>query len=376
MEPSHRNKTAIVGVGSTSVVRYGTRSVTSLAIDAALAAVEDAGLKPGDVDGIVGSPGAPNASAANLQGVDEVSSRLLAHAGGFSGVRFDMDVSSGLPNTALAVAAMAVASGACNVCLVVRSMYNPAGVRYGEIDSAQIGGPTQYTTPYGLDFAVGKNAMWARRYMHDYGADKEDLFHVVRAARHNAQHNRTAYWHGKGELSEADYFEAKMVSDPLCVLDCDMPVTAAGAVVVTTAARARALPHPPAYISGFCNTTLPGEEIYRVSGVAPDELAFALIYDGFSPYIWWGLERWGLCKKGEGYQMATFDRIRVGGEFPINPHGGSLGEGRLHGMGHLREGVLQVMGRCGERQVVGANRCLIVGGFEWRPCHVLMLSAA
>lgn len=372
MDKTLRNKTAVVGVGYTPFVRKAERSLVAFAVDAALAAIEDAGLSREDIDGLVGSPGAPNASAMHRDGVDEVSARLITGSLGLPNPRFVLDI-GGLPTTALTVAVQALTAGLCNYCLVVRAMYNPVGVRYGETDRSVVGGPEQFTTPYGLQ-AIGRHALWLQRYMHDHGATREDLFHLVKTERYNAQLNPYAYWRGR-DITLQEYLESRWVFEPMCIYDCDLPLTGAGAVVVTTSDRARHLRHKPAYITAVCPTPMPGDTIFELAGVDRQDVQVVMLYDGFIQHIWWGLEHWGFCGKGEAYQFARHERIRVGGEFPINTHGGSQGEGRLHGMGHLREATMQIRGRAGERQVPNVQHCLVTNGFEWIPSHAVMLSA-
>ncbi|PZC46656.1 MAG: Acetyl-CoA acetyltransferase [Chloroflexi bacterium] len=371
MDKSMRNKTAIVGVGYSDMVRKTDRSLGSFAIEAAMQAITDAGLKPKDIDGYAGTPVAFGGGAMHLDGVDEISDRYIISSLGLPNIRWALDI-NGLTSISLVQAMQALAVGACDYALVVRAMYNPVGVRYNQSRSPEAGGPGQFTDPYGL-VPMGRHAQWLQRYMHDSGATKEDLFNVVKALRDHAQLNPYAYWRGK-DITLEDYLASRWIYEPLCLFDCDMPLTGAGAVVLTTAERAKDLPNPPAYISGFASTYEPGEAVFEASGIGRDEVQAAQLYDGYIHMIWFWLEKLGLCGKGEAYKFTRDGGISLGGTLPVTTFGGSQGEGRLHGMGHIREGAMQVMGRAGERQVPDLENCIVACGFESVPGHAFMFS--
>lgn len=354
------NKTAIVGVGFTPLLRHGDRSLTSFGLQAALAAIEDAGLKPEDIDGYVGSPNAPNASADHADGVDEVSAGLMVRSLGLTDATWVVDV-NGLPTASIVTAAQALHAGACNYALIVRAMWNPMGTRYNQNRKSGASGADQYTLPYGLGSGGGPHALALQRYMHQYSATREELFEVVNADRTHARLNPWAYWKDR-ELTLEDYQNARWVYEPLCLFDCDIPVTAAGALVMTTAERARDLPHKPAYIAGYASTHQRDGSIFEASGVARQDVQVAQIYDGFSPFVWYWLEALGFCGKGEAHSFTRDGRLQLGGSLPVNTFGGNLGEGRLHGFGHVREGALQVMGRADQRQVPSVEHCLLAIG--------------
>lgn len=371
-----RNQTAIVGIGSTPMVRHADKPLTFVAADAALAAIKDAGLTPDDIDGYFGSPTAPNRSAVHVDGVDEISSGLMVSALGLKNMAWAADV-RGLPPTAVAHAAQALHSGVCNYALVLRGMYNPTGVRYSQISASRIDGFEQFTVPYGLGGAGGRHSLWLRRYMHETGATKEEQYALAKAERESALRNPIAYWYGHGPLSKEDYLNARRVYEPMCLFDIDIPVTAGGALVMTTAERARDLPHQPAYVAGFTSTRLPGKRIFEVSGIPRESLKLAMLYDGYAHFVYYWLEELGFCGKGEAHNFIQDGRIEQGGVLPLNTFGGSIGEGRLHGFGHVREAAYQVMGRAGERQVPDADACVVaVGvGLPGEVATLLMLSA-
>ncbi len=368
-------RAAIAGIGSTPMLRKADDDLGTVAATAALAAIEDAGLTVDDIDGYIGCPTAPNASARHEDGVDEVSAGFMVQKLGLR-PRWAQDV-RGLPPTAVERGVQALLAGECTTLLFVRAMYNPTGVRYAQMSRPLISGPDQFTLPYGLGGAGGRHSLWLQRYMYDHGATREDLFQVVQNARQNAQLNPIAHWRGR-PLTLDDYLQARWIYKPMCLFDCDIPVTAAGALVLTTADRARDLQQPPAFVSAIVNSQqAAGSDIFQALGVERTEVQVAQIYDGYSHFVWFWLEALGICGPGEAHEFTRDGRINLGGAFPLNTFGGNLGEGRLHGFGHVREGALQVMGRAGQRQAGGVRNCLVaVGvGYPGSTTPVLLLSA-
>jgi acetyl-CoA acetyltransferase len=357
---------AVVGVGGTEVVRRTDEPLLALAVRAAHEAVTDAGLELADIDGYVGSPVAPNASAVHQDGVDEVSAPLLTRALGLR-ASWTTDV-AGMIGTAVATAALAVAHGVCRHALVVRAVYNPTRGRYSEVSARQVAGAEQFTLPYGIGPAGGRHAQWYSRYAHDWGATREDLYRVVALDRAHAQQNPVAYWRGK-PLSMAEYLAARWIAEPLCLYDCDIPVTSAVALVVTSARAAAGRPHA-AYLHGFSQGSRP-EAAFDMAAITPAEVDVSQIYDGFSPFAFLWLERLGFCAEGSAFRRLREGLGTVDSAMPINTFGGSLGEGRLHGMGHVREAVYQAMGRAAARQVPNVRFSLAHVGIPERSCTLI-----
>ncbi len=372
MDKALRNRTAIVGVGYTPMVRKSEKSLAEVAVEAAVNAIADAGLTSQDIDGYAGTPKAPNASALHWDGVDEISERYMASALGLTNMRWASDANRGVVADGIVAGIQALVTGTANYVLCLRAMYDRPGVRYASSDREAAGGPEQFSAPYGV--GIGSISLWLQRYMYDFGATREELFDVVGALREHAQLNPHAYWRGR-PLTLSEYLESRWIYEPMCLYDYDIPVTGAGAVVLTTADRAAALPHKPAYVAGFANTRDRGEAIFEESGVGREAVQAAQLYDGFSPVVWIWLEKLGFCGKGEAHEFTRGGRIKLGGELPVTTFGGSQGEGRLHGMGHVREGAMQVMGRAGDRQIPGLENCLVALGFDAVPGWVLMLSS-
>jgi acetyl-CoA acetyltransferase len=216
------------------------------------------------------------------------------------------------------------------------------------------------------------------RYQKQYGARREHMAAYVLTARHGANRNPHAVFRNT-PLTMDEYMSCRMVADPLCLFDCDIPVDGAAAIIVTTGERARDLGVRPAYITGLgqagwnplaptqldeiMNTAATlGAQLWASSGVTPRDVKAAMLYDGFAPDVYFWLEGLGFCKQGEAYEWIQGGRIEQGGELPVNTFGGSISEGRLHGIGHWVEGALQVQGRAYGRQVSDAEHILVATG--------------
>jgi acetyl-CoA acetyltransferase len=183
-------------------------------------------------------------------------------------------------------------------------------------------------------------------------------------------------------MTEEDYLNSRYIAEPLCLFDCDIPIEGCAAFVLTSADRARDLKNPPAYIAACaqntarnrpamisyilddymaCGATLAGK-LWGDSGLGPRDIGAAQLYDGFSPSTYYWLEAGGFCPQGEAHAFVQDGRIALEGELPVNTFGGSLSEGRLHGMGHLAEAALQVTGRAGPRQIAGCSASCAIDG--------------
>ena len=206
--------------------------------------------------------------------------------------------------------------------------------------------------------------MQARRYMHEYGATSEDFGRVAVADRRHAATNPNAFFYGK-PITLEDHQASRMIVDPLHLLDCCQESDGAVALVVVSAERARDLPQPPAYVTaaaqgsgrdqfvmtsyyrddiGIPEMGVVGRELWRQSGLGPDDMPMAILYDHFTPYVLMQLEELGFCGRGEAPDFIADGAIEVGGRLPLNTHGGQLGEAYIHGMNGIAEAVRQVRG--------------------------------
>jgi acetyl-CoA acetyltransferase len=264
-------------------------------------------------------------------------------------------------------------------------MHNPGG-RYNVFGQDRVSGLRQFTAPYGLMRGFQFFGGVYRKYMCRYGATRRHMGALIVNNRNNASLNPRAYFRDS-PLTIEEYMEARMIAEPMSILDCDIPVDGAVALVLTTAERARDLPHRPAYVAGFSQYVgNPGDVrsrelrlgppledhqracrdmmsvLWSASGLDVSDVDVAQLYDGYSCFMYFWLEAAGFCGEGEAFEFVQDGRIALGGDLPLNTFGGQLGEGRLHGIGHLFEAAAQIMGRADARQVPGAEVSIAVIG--------------
>jgi acetyl-CoA acetyltransferase len=370
----------VAGVGQTEFSRDSGRSVLSLATEASLKAVADAGLTVGDIDGIVRC------------GDDVTTPYTLAAALGARNLVYWADTGPGgvAPCMMMGLAMGAVMSGQAKAVLCFRSLNGRSETRLGgggkRVGAEIVGGFGTYDEfylPYGLMTAGQTFALMTRRYMLDYGATAEQLGAVALTCRENAQSTPHAVMHGK-PMSMDDYLAGRMISTPLRLFDFCLETDGACAVVVTSTERARDLPRPPVLIRAVAGgaprdlrggmmfpvvsrdmTELGGRqagaELWRRAGVGPHEMDIAQIYDCFTISVILQLEAYGFCAKGEGGPFAASGAIRKGGSLPINNGGGHMSEGYVHGMNHIVQAVRQLRGDA-DNQIEGAELSLCTGG--------------
>lgn len=387
---------AIVGVGATPYYRRGEsvpQTLIELLGKAVLAAVDDAGLAVEDVDGFAYySGGFDTALIAQTLGIPEVrfTATLTGGGGGAAG--------------SVGLAAAAIESGQAEVVVSVMAIQQ-AHKRFGTAFVPQSApGPysvtatpeTDFVLPSGL-FAPGHAfSLVARRHMHRYGTARQHFAEVVISTRANAVRRPTALQ--TEPLTIDDYFDARMVSDPLCLLDYCLESDGAVAVVTTTPERARDLRHPPVTVmasasggSGAWGQALKWmqmpEDIFTSSGHRPvarqlfgragitaADVDVAEVYDHFSPMVLMQLEDYGFCAVGEGGPFVAEGNIRwPDGSVPVNTHGGNLSEAYIIGMTHVMEAVEQIRGTA-VNQVADAEVALVTGGPAGIPTSAVLLS--
>lgn len=352
---------AAAGVGYTTLSKASGRSVLDLATEATRSAAADAGLPLSEVDGVV------SFSVLN----DSVSSESVATTLALPQLRFVMDFQQGgqSPSFMIQQAAMAVAQGYAENVLVFRALNGRSGIRVGS--GAFAGGAAQYRYPIGYNAYLMYIAMWARRYLYETGAGAQDLAAVAIAQREFAVRNERAIL--RKPLDMDGYLASPWVAEPFRAADCTSEVDGACAILVTSLERARDLQHPPAVIaSGVYRagarpgldigdqllyddytrnfTDLLRDELYGRAGITADDVDFAEIYDCFTSVVLMGLEGLGFCGRGEAGDFIRSGATGLDGKLPVNTHGGLLAEGYLHGMNTVTEAVLQIQGRCGDRQ--------------------------
>ena len=379
-----KDQVAIAGVGLSPYSRDREGCTPgSLVIDACIDAVRDAGLEAADIDGICGSM---------------VTAQYVQAALGIPEVTWFANPPAVIGNQMVAAVA-AVSSGMCETALVYHHAYRlPWASRSARKDPmrrrATIGfadGRATWGTghadngPNSLGGAVAY-AAWAERYLRDYGYTRERFGLVAINSRTNAAMNDNAVY--RDPMTMDAYLEGRMVREPLCVYDMDIPVDAADAFVVTTTERARDLPRTPVLVHAATlgHTDYGSEEqlrdldhagqvvvakrLWAKSDLELADIDIFFPYEGFSNIALCWMENVGYCGRGEGgdFVQQHWDdeqqRILIDGRIPVNTHGGSLSEGGTQGAGHLREAVRQLRGEAGARQAGEPRAALVTpGGF-------------
>jgi acetyl-CoA acetyltransferase len=370
-----KDQIAIVGLGSTVFSRSSGRSSLSQALEASTKAITDAGLTAADIDGVValgeGGAPAPQLLASSL-GLDEIT---------------HFSRPSPVVLFSIVDAMTALYAGVCDNVLVVSSMLRLPGMSRSAANDPfrRSVRPSVTAQPESISMAAGY-AAWASRYMYEYGSSREPFGRIAINGRTNAAQNPIAIF--RTPMTMDDYLEARMVREPLCMLDMDVPVDGADAFVLTTAERARSLPQPPVLIH-VATAGLVGENtedqlgslahhgqhvvikaLKARSDIWLDDVDVYLPYDGFTIITLGWIENTGWCGPGEAGRFIADNwddkenRLLIDGRIPVNPHGGSLSEGATRGTGHLREAVTQLRGAAGDRQVPDAKVALVTpGGF-------------
>lgn len=363
-----RDRAAITGIGATEFRADSGMSVAKLAVTACTAAVADAGLVRDDIDGLV-----------TFHDNDSSPVRDVATALGLPALRWWSDTLCGgnWACAAVAQAAMAVATGMANHVLVYRAMNGRSGKRMGRFGGARTDGAYQFLAPYGFGTPAQIFGMFARRHMHEFGTTKEDLGHVAITLREHASRNERAV--ARDPLTMREYLEARVIADPFSLYDCCRETDGAVALVVSASEAAAGLRHTPVYVhaavhgagnaprlpfdrwadfSSSCFGRL-GDELFAKSAYHRADVDVALLYDAFTFEVIHQLEEIGFCGRGEGGAFVREGNIGLGGRLPVNPHGGLLSEGYIHGLNHSVEAVAQLRGDCGARQVDGASLALV-----------------
>ena len=372
-------KASIAGIGATDFSKDSGRSELRLAAEAVTSALDDAGLAPSDVDGLVSFTMDTNTeiAVARAAGIGELKFFSRIHYGG------------GAAAATVQQAAMAVATGVAEVVVCYRAFNERSGMRFGQVNSSLVqqvnssGTDNAFSYPHGLSTPAGFVAMVAQRYMHDYGATSEDFGRIAVADRKHAANNPNAFFHGK-PITLEEHQASRFIAEPLHLLDCCQESDGGVAIVVTTPERAKDLRQasvtvaasasgagPDQYImtsyyrpelSSLPEMGVVGRQLWGQAGFGPADVDAAILYDHFTPYVLMQLEELGFCGRGEApdfvRQEGVFD---VDGALPLNTHGGQLGEAYIHGMNGIAEGVRQLRGTS-VNQVSGAERVLVTAG--------------
>ena len=377
------------GVGQSAIGRRLFRTDLDLTCEAALAAIADAGLTPDDIDGIAAYPG-PIAAPAGFSGpgVYDVQECLGID------LRWHLSGAEGPAQISPIIHAMlAVAGGLCRHALVYRTVTEAtAAADTGRLGigagSHEIRGFGAFLIPFGAMSAANWLALYARRHMYEFGTTREHLGLIATTARRHAGFNPAAIY--REPMSMADYLAARMVSDPFGLYDCDVPCDGSTAVIVSSAAAERDLPHAavrfeavgtairarPSWDQWDDITTMAARDaaaqLWTRTDLKPADVDTAQLYDGFSFLTLAWIEALGFCGRGESGPFIENGRIDLGGPLPLNTWGGQLSGGRLHGFGFVAEACRQLRGECGERQVKDCEVAVVgVGGGPVAGCMLL-----
>lgn len=379
-----KGKTAIAGIGYSEISRRPQKPLGLLAVDACRAAIMDAALSPAQIDGLATYPESPFAGAGNRDGEDVVTvAWMMNHLPLAPDLRWYAQIETGMIASPMIEAVNALIAGACEYVLVWRALHRPrprGGGGAGGGGAPRASGDAQFLAPYGGSSIVQTHALAWQHYAHRYGATREALAALALNSRRNANLNPRAFFF-KEPMSRDDYFNSRWIAEPLCLFDCDVPVDGCVALILTTAERARDLANPPAYIAGYGQNTANrrtllyytlddymahgaslANKLWASAGIGAHEMDAAELYDGFNPSTLYWLEAAGFCAVGEGASFVQGGRIALEGELPVNTFGGSLSEGRMHGMGHIAEAVRQVTDRAERRQIPGASAVCAIDG--------------
>lgn len=373
---SLRDQACIAGVGHTEYSKDSGRSELELACESIRAAIDDAGLRPADIDGI---------TKFTMDNNDAVA---IARSLGIPALRFFSEAAyggGGGPLGTVLLAAMAVATGQATAVVAFRAMNERSGrgtARFGQASTeAGATGVDAYHAPYGLFSPAQMVALAAHRHMHLYGTESRHFGEIAVACRHHANFNPDAMMYGR-PMSLEDHQRSRMIATPLRLYDCCLETDGGAAVIVTAADRARDLAQPPVYIaagglgggrwnhrfmvrdieSPRTEASVIAERLFSDAGITPADIDVLFIYDHFTPLVLMAIEEYGFCRRGEGKDFVSDGRLRwPDGELPLNTSGGNLSEGYVHGMQNTIEAVRQLRGtaRC---QVEDANYAFVSAG--------------
>lgn len=340
-------KTAIVGIGETDYSRNSGRSELTLSLQAITKALDDCGIKPSQVDGLLRW-----SVDTSLEG--DVAANL-----GIRDLALFGDILQGgnVGGALVAHAAAAIHAGQASIVVIYRGLNGRSGRRYGRGEVTGRGGRgiEQFSEPFGLLTPQHRLAMMTRRRMYETGTTSMHFAHTAVSIRSHANRNPRAIFY-ETPLTIEDHQNSRLVVDPLHLFDCCLETDGAGAIVITSAERARGLKRLPAYICAAAQSG-PGAErgytdvaakstgprLFKQAGLGPRDVDVIQIYDHFSPYVIFGLEDYGFLPRGEGGPFVESGGIRwPDGTLPVNTSGGHLSEAYIQGMNQLIEGVRQI----------------------------------
>lgn len=376
---------AIVGAAHSQIGEIPGVTSQGLMADAAIAAIADAGLTPGDIDGIL------------VRGPDDeyAFQQQLGERLGLN-VSFTTSLDNGGASQTLSVilAAMAIEAGFATtvLCGYARNSWSRTrmpGSRRARMNQSTAARTREWRDSWGYFGEPATHALGAQRHMAMYGTTKEHLGHIAVSLREHASRNPHAQM--QSPLTMEEYLEGRAIVDPFGIYDCSLRTDAGGAVVVTSLDRAKDLPHTPVIVRGFGShnnltgwwvgdnmvhtaARQSGEMAYRMAEVDPQDIDTAQLYDCFTYMVLAQIEDYGFCEKGAGGEFIASGALRLNGAIPTNTSGGQLSEGHVEGMLQVVEGVRQLRHEYPEhRQVPDARLALISGHGGNTVCHTTLI---
>lgn len=378
-----RSSCAIAGIGESEVSRRSERTNVELALGAAVAAIKDAGLAAADIDGVISQQTRANPQA-------NISPLLAQRLGIKPSYVNDISLSGGAPSAMVANAVAAIQSGLCSVVLCASGGGDQPLSREGKGRGHLSTGWEDFMNPFGAAPAPVSYALGARRHMHLYGTTSEQFGAVAVACRKHAQLNPNAVM--RKPMTLEDHQASRLLADPYRLLDCCVPAMGAGAVIVTSAERAMGMKQESVEIAGIGQSSIfatlehaealevsaakdASERAFAMAGLTPADIDMAQLYDPFTSVVLVTIEDYGFCAKGEGGSFVEGGRIELGGQLPVNTHGGLLSQGHLGGITHITEAVRQLRHQAEERQVANARTAIVSSQCAQLGMHVTLILA-
>jgi acetyl-CoA acetyltransferase len=376
MPTTLKDEAAIVGIGETEYSKNSGRSELQLACEAVAKAIDDAGLKPSDIDGV---------TTFTMDTSDEIE---VARCVGMGDLTFYSQIGYG-GGAAIGVihqAVTAVATGSAKAVVCYRALNGRSGMRYssgvsGELITSDLIHWSWYM-PFGLITPASWVAMFTERYMYEYGVKSVELGQIAVSTRKHAVTNPNAHFYQR-PITIDDHQNSRFIAEPLRLYDCCQETDGGAACVITSPERARDLKQPPALIRGVAQGSaddqeqmtsfyrpiisylpefdLVAQQVYQISGLGPDDVDAAIIYDAFTSIVCWQLESFNFCGRGEAGDFVKDGALELGGRLPTNTHGGQLSEAYLHGMNGVNEGVKLIRGTS-YNQPEKNDHVLVTGG--------------
>jgi acetyl-CoA acetyltransferase len=377
-----RNKAVIAGIGQTEFSKDSGRSELQLACEAIQLALDDAGLRPADVDGM------STFTIDNNEDVDIVRSM------GIEALRFSSRTPHGGGGSMATIAhgMAAVEAGLCETFVCFRAMNERSEARFGIAHMAPNSnnkgsgsGFLEWSMPFGAATPAAWTGIQAQAYMHRYGLSNADFAPISVQLRKNAATNPLAWYYEK-PITLEDHQNSRWIVEPVFrLLDCCQESDGGVALVITTKERARDLRQKPARIAhatqsipfdtetvtNFYHKDLTvfdsgvrcAKELYGRTGLSPRDIQVGMLYDHFTIAVFWHLEAMGFCKPGEAAAFVKDGHLALDGSIPLSPNGGLIGEAYIHGMNLVTEAVRQIRGTA-TNQVANVENVLLSAGMS------------